>query len=536
LAAKLFQLFLETGAALETESVLRCRASRSRNIGAQLSRRARFARILGSGHFMKIAIIAAEISPWAKVGGLADVIGALPAAFKDAGAEPAVIVPAHKSILSGVRAHPVGGLMTVTVGAQRYEFRVLRGEDSHRVPLLLIDYPPFFNRDGVYGEGGKDYPDNLRRFIFFGRAAALAAAEHVHPDVVHAHDWHASMAPIAIHADAAVRLRFARTVSAFTIHNLAFQGIFAAGDFPLLGIGPSYFGIDGLEFFGRMNLMKGAIVFADGVSTVSPTYAREISSDGELGFGLEGVLRGKGERFTGILNGADYREWDPARDENIAANYSPAKPIGKRVCIRALREDLNLPPWDDHALVGMVTRMTAQKGCDLLRDALAGAMELGIQLVMLSDRDPELEKFFTAAEKRYPDQFRVMLRFDNSMAHRIQAGADAFLMPSRFEPCGLTQMYALRYGTPPVVRATGGLRDTVTEFDPAAGSGNGFVFEDYTPEALLGALRRMTRVFAAPPAWRKLMANAFAADFSWAASARRYLDWFAALRRERGLM
>jgi starch synthase len=502
----------------------------------QLSRRDAFARILVCGRLMKIAIIAAEISPWAKAGGLADVIGALPAAFKDAGAEPVVIVPAHKSILAQVRVQPLGGAMAVGLGGERQEFRVLRAEDSQGVPLLLIDHPAYFNRDGVYGDGGIDYPDNLRRFVFFGRAAALLAAHQVKPDVIHAHDWHASVVPITMRADVALRDLLARTVSVFTIHNLAFQGIFDAADFPLLGIDRSYLGVEGLEFFGRMNLMKGAIVLADAVSTVSPTYAREISSDGELGFGLEGVLRDKGARFTGILNGADYREWDPARDESIAATYSAVKPIGKRVCTRALREDLELPPWDDRALVGMVTRMTAQKGCDLLRDALAGVMKLGIQLVMLSDGDPELEKFFSAAENLYPDQFRVILRFDNAMAHRIQAGADAFLMPSRFEPCGLTQMYALRYGTIPVVRATGGLRDTVSEFDPAAGSGTGFVFGDYQPEALIGALHRMTRVFATPPAWRRLMANAFAADFPWAASARRYLDWFAALRRERGLV
>jgi starch synthase len=485
---------------------------------------------------MKLAIIAAEISPWAKAGGLADVIGALPAAMRDAGAEPVVIVPAHKSILERVRAEPLGATMAVAVGGERREFRVLRAENSHGVPLLLIDHAAYFDRDGVYGDGGRDYPDNLRRFIFFGRAAALVAAEHVQPDVIHAHDWHASVAVIVMHADPGMRERLARAVSVLTIHNLAFQGIFDADDFPLLGIDRSYFGIEGLEFFGRMNLMKGAIVLADGVSTVSPTYAREISSNSGLGFGLEGVLRGKGAEFRGILNGADYREWDPAGDESIAATYSAAKPIGKRICTRALREDLALPPWDDRALVGMVTRMTAQKGCDLLRDGFAGAMDLGLQLVMLSDGDPELEKFFAAAEKRYPEQFRLILRFDNAMAHRIQAGADAFLMPSRFEPCGLTQMYALRYGTAPIVHATGGLRDTVTEFDPAAGTGTGFAFEDYQPEALIGALNRMSRVFATPPAWRKLMANAFAADFPWAASARHYLDWFAALRRKRGLV
>ncbi|HVA82136.1 MAG TPA: glycogen synthase GlgA [Candidatus Binataceae bacterium] len=483
---------------------------------------------------MKIAIVAAEISPWAKVGGLADVIGALPAAFKDAGAEPAVIVPGYKSITSKLKSEPIGSAMTVHLGAAAHQFRVLRAEDSHGVPIYLIDHPEFFARDGVYGDHSGEFPDNPRRFVFFGKAAAMAAAEIVKPDVLHAHDWHAAAAPIVARADAALRERFARTTVAFTIHNLAFQGICAATDFPLLGIDSSYFGIEGLEFFGHVNLMKGAIVLADGASTVSPTYAREVTADPELGFGLEGVLRHKGERFTGILNGADYREWNPAHDNLIAARYTPAMPDGKRVCARDLRYALELPGWDDRALIGMVTRLTTQKGCDLLRDALDDVMEQGVQLVMLASGDKALEEFFSAAQKRYPDQFRVISEFDNPMAHRIQAGCDAFLMPSRFEPCGLTQMYALKYGAVPIVRATGGLRDTVSEFDPATGRGTGFVFDKYDADELVAAVKRMTAVFAKPPAWRKLMANCFAQDFSWAESARSYLDWFASLANARG--
>ncbi|MHB8381971.1 MAG: glycogen synthase GlgA [Candidatus Binataceae bacterium] len=483
---------------------------------------------------MKIAIVAAEISPWAKVGGLADVIGALPAAFKDAGGEAAVIVPGYTSITSKLKPEPVGPAMTVHLGAEAHPFRVLRAEDSHGVPIYMIDHPEFFARDGVYGDKSGDYPDNLRRFVFFGKAAAIAAAGIIRPDVLHAHDWHASVAPIVARADPALRERFARTTTAFTIHNLAFQGIYDAAEFPILGIDRSYFGIDGLEFFGRINLMKGAIGMADGVSTVSPSYAREVTADAELGFGLEGVLRNKGNRFAGILNGADYREWNPAHDDLIAAQYTPATPDGKRVCARDLRDSLELPGWDDRALIGMVTRLTTQKGCDLLRDALDDVMALGVQLVMLASGDKALEEFFSAARKRYPDQFRVILEFDNPMAHRIQAGCDAFLMPSRFEPCGLTQMYALKYGAAPIVRATGGLRDTVIEFDPATERGTGFVFERYAAGELVAAITRMTAAFAKPPAWRKLVANCFARDFSWAQSARHYLDWFTDLARIRG--
>ena len=481
---------------------------------------------------MKIAIVAAEISPWAKAGGLADVIGSLPAAFKRAGADPAVIVPGYSSILTAIPAKQVGSLMTAHVGVDVHQFRVLQADGPDGVPLYLIDHPGFFARAGIYGERGGDYLDNLRRFIFFGKAAAMTIAEIVRPDVIHAHDWHAAVAPIVLRADPALRARTQNAIVAYTIHNLAFQGLYDVSDFPLLGIDWSYFTMEGLEFFGRMNLMKGAVMLADGASTVSPTYAREVTTDPNLGFGLEGVLRHLGDRFVGILNGADYREWDPQADPMIAAKYGPKRPAGKRACRTALRSAVGLPERGC-PVVGMVTRMTSQKGCDLLRDALDDLIALDVQLVMLASGDTLLEQFFRAAEKRYPENLRVLAEFDNPMAHRIQAGSDAFLMPSRFEPCGLTQMYALKYGTAPIVRATGGLRDTVTDFDPAAGTGNGFVFEEYTADALLEAVRKMTTVFANPGAWRRLMQNCFAADFSWDRAAQTYLDWFNQLETQR---
>ncbi len=482
---------------------------------------------------MKIAVVAAEISPWAKAGGLADVIGALPAAFKRAGAEPSVVLPGYSSILSSLPAKQVGSVMTAHVGVDRHQFRVLRTEDPDGVPLYLIDHPGFFGRDGVYGERGSDYSDNLRRFIFFGKAAATTAAELIEPDVVHAHDWHAAVTPIMLRADSSLRTRSGNPLLAFTIHNLAFQGLYDVTEFPLLGIDWSYFTIGGLEFFGRMNLMKGAVELSDGVSTVSPTYAREVTSDPDLGFGLEGVLRDKADRFVGILNGADYREWNPEQDSMIASTYSAKKPAGKRACNRDLRSAVKLPDRTDLPVIGMVTRMTSQKGCDLLRDAIADLMALDLQLVMLATGDPALERFFRSAQERYSDQLRVLTGFDNKMAHRIQAGSDVFLMPSRFEPCGLTQMYALKYGTAPIVRSTGGLRDTVTEFDAASGTGNGFVFEEYRAEALVEAASRMRNVFGDASAWKRLMQNCFAADFSWDRAAQNYLDWFSRLNVQR---
>lgn len=479
---------------------------------------------------MKIAIIAAEIAPWAKVGGLADVIGALPAAFRAAGAEPVVIVPGYKSILEAVHTRPVARGLSVTIDGGREEFSILEASDARGVPMQLIAHDGYFEREGIYGADSRDYPDNLRRFIFFARAAAHAAAL-LKPDVVHAHDWHAASAPIVMRADPALAGQFKRTLTVFTIHNLAFQGIGTRNDFDLLGIAPSLFSID-VEFYGQTNLLKGAIRIADGATTVSPTYAHEVTSNPELGFGLEGVLSEKNGRFVGILNGADYHEWDPAHDELIASKYSPAHLDGKLVCKRALLDMAGLQYRDSVPLVGMVSRMTSQKGFDLLHDALDEVMRLDLQLVILASGDPLMEKFFRGAEDRYRGQLRVMLSFNNGSAHRVQAGCDAFLMPSRFEPCGLTQMYALRYGSAPVVRATGGLRDTVSEFNPASGSGNGFVFERYAASEMVAALARMIKVYNDRAAWQRLMINAYAADFSWERAAKSYLDWFEKLRRE----
>jgi starch synthase len=484
---------------------------------------------------MKIAIIAAEAAPYAKAGGLADVIGSLPAALKRAGAQPSLILPGYASIKAKVATTRAMHDVPIQLGDHLEHFSVLSATDPHGVPMYLIDHPVLFGLRGIYGENGKDYPDNLRRFIFFGRAAMFAAAEIIEPDVVHAHDWHAAAGPIAMRADNALRPKFERTLSIFTIHNLAFQGIGKRADFNLLNLDERYYSPAYLEFYNHLNLMKGAIVLSDAAATVSPTYAHEVVNDPELGFGLEGVLRDKGAAFVGILNGADYDEWDPAHDREIAATYTAAKPGGKRICRRALRDSLGLSHRDECPIVGMVTRMTGQKGVDLLRNALDEVTRLDVQLVMLANGDATLEKFFKDAESRYPDKLRTTIEFDNTLAHRIQSGSDAFLMPSRFEPCGLTQMYAMRYGTAPVVRATGGLRDTVSEFDPASGKGTGFVFERFEVEEMVAALRRMVATFANRNAWRRLMKNCFAADFSWDRAAKQYVEWFTRLRKDRGL-
>lgn len=481
---------------------------------------------------MKVAIVAAEISPWAKEGGLGDVIGALPRALKKIGAAPVLVLPGYRSLLQQFKTTTVN-VADIQFGHGTEPFSILRAEGPEGIPIYLVAHEGFFDRPGIYSERGKVYPDNLMRYIFFGRAAAAVCADHIRPDLLHAHDWHAAAATIVARADEKIHAKLRDTLSVFTIHNLAFQGVFDPVDYPLLGIEWTYYTVNGLEFFDHVNLMKGAIVMSDAAGTVSPTYAAEATSDPDYGFGLEGVLRNKGAHFRGILNGADYLEWNPAGDKLIAATYTPARLEGKSTCKSDLLKTVKLKPIEGAPLVGMVSRMTSQKGFDLIRDAFDRIMQLNLQIVMLADGDASFEAYFRDAQKRFPDKFRTVGEFDNVLAHKVQAGSDAFLMPSRFEPCGLTQMYAMKYGNPPVARATGGLRDTVSDFDAKSGKGNGFVFEPYRSEALIGALTRMTAVFRNREQWRKLRANCFAADFSWEKSARTYMEWFEELHRER---
>jgi starch synthase len=482
---------------------------------------------------MKVAVVAAEMAPYAKAGGLADVIGALPAELAPYGARTCVVMPGYKSALAALPTETIGDEYSVMVGRQRERFRVRTGVGTGGVPIFFIVHDGYFGREGIYGEDGRDYPDAIYRYVFFGRAVAQMLGDFIKPDAVHAHDWHTAVLPILMRVDPALRARFERTASLFTIHNMAFQGLCDASQFPLLNIARAYMSVEYLEFYGRVNLMKGAVILADGVSTVSPTYAREVSSDPAFGFGLEGVLRAKGPRFVGILNGADYNEWNPATDQRIAARYTPEEPGGKALCARALRQRTGLAAQPNRALAGMVSRMTAQKGFDLLAQALEQLMALDIDLVVLGNGEPQFEAGMRAAQQAYPDRIAVSTAFDNDLAHQIQAGCDMFLMPSRFEPCGLTQMYALKYGTAPVVRATGGLADTVAEFDPATGSGNGFAFERHEAAELIAAMRRALRVFGDRAAWRRLMPNCFAADFSWSAAAARYMEFYRQLIADR---
>jgi starch synthase len=401
----------------------------------------------------------------------------------------------------------------------------LPGQAAERpVRVYCIDNPHYFGRPGLYTNGGADYADNAARFIFFCYAT-LALLQHLRwtPFVVHCHDWQTALLPALLRFLPAVTpgLRTAATI--YTIHNLAYQGLFPADIFPQTGLPDSLLHPEGVEFFGQVNFMKAGLLYADHLTTVSPTYAEEISTP-QNGVGLDGVLRMRRQVFSGILNGVDYDIWNPAHDPTLAAPYSINNLAGKAVCKQTLLRTYGLPGDVYTPLFGMVARLVDQKGLDIITAALPALMQLPLRLVILGAGESRYETLLMAQAQRYPAQLGVRLGFDDTLAHQIEAGSDCFLMPSRYEPCGLNQLYSLRYGTIPLVHAVGGLRDTVQPFHPDTGEGTGFVFYEPSAPALLEVLQAALAVYGDRQAWKRLMQNAMARDFSWQQSACRYLE------------
>lgn len=464
---------------------------------------------------MRVLFCASEIVPLAKTGGLADVAGALPAALAERGVEVRLAMPGYRGV--SVPGAAFRGPVTVSLGGERVEGRVSEGTlPGTTLPIWLIDQPSFFDRAGLYGEGGTDYPDNLARFTFFSRAVLqFLGASGWQPDVIHCHDWQTALIPVVLRAEGT---RDVPTV--FTIHNLAYQGVFAADQFPITGLPPSFFTMHGLEFWGKVNLLKGGLYFADVLSTVSETYAREIQTE-EFGAGLDGVLRDRAGDLHGILNGVDYAAWDPSVDTLIPARYSVDDLKGKAACKAALQEAFKLPQEPRVPVIGMVTRLADQKGLDLVAAIIEELLDVGVQFVLLGTGDAKYHTLFQELQARRREHVGARLGFDNTLAHLIEAGADIFLMPSRYEPSGLNQLYSLRYGTVPVVRKTGGLADSIAD------GSNGFVFEAYKPEALLDTLRRALKAYRDRARWAALQRRGMLADFSWNRSAERYRALYA---------
>lgn len=479
---------------------------------------------------MKVLHAGAEVFPLVKTGGLADVMGALPQALVALGADVRLVLPGLPAIVQGVQLQrPVCEIGPV-FGAARVSLR-LGVVAFSGVQAYVIDAPHLYRREGnpYLDADGAEWPDNLQRFALLGWVAAHLASGELDPDwvpdLVHAHDWHAAMACAYL-----ANQPCGRAGSVFTVHNLAYQGLFDTADFHLLGL-PSRFAAHGaLEFHGRLSLMKAGLAFAQRVTTVSPSYAAEIGRP-EFGCGLDGVIRARGAAVSGILNGVDRKVWDPAADPLIAAPYSAAEPQGKALCKVALQQHLGLAADAQAPLLAVVSRLTAQKGLDLLLKALPALLAQGVQLALQGSGDAALEAGFLAAAKAHPGQVAACIVYDEALAHQMVAGADMMLVPSRFEPCGLTQLYALRYGTVPVVRRVGGLADTVvdaTDAALAADRATGVVFDDASAQALVAAVTRALALYRQHATWRQIVRRGMAQDFSWEPAAQQYLSLYRA--------
>ena len=467
---------------------------------------------------MKILLAASEMAPFARTGGLGDVLEALPGALAAAGHEVSVVLPCYRGLRADLKLGAVGTgvAIPIQIGARVHVAEVLQARTPGGTQVFLVGRDEYFDRAGLYGEDGHDYGDNAERFIWFSKAIVELARRLVPgPDIVHVHDWQTALVPVLLKDR---RLPFK---SVLTIHNLAYQGGFLGHDFGLTNLHSSYFGARGVEFYGNLNLLKGGILFADQVMTVSDRYAHEIQT-AEYGCGLDAVLREHAGKLSGVLNGADYAAWDPAIDKRLPKRFSPAALSGKKDARDALLAECQLAPTPRGPVFGMVSRLAEQKGLDLLLPLLDRLLADDVRLVILGEGDTEYERELLIASKRHIDRFAYRRTMDDRLAHLITAGADAALIPSHFEPCGLMAMYSLKYGTLPIARATGGLFQMIQDYDPAHDTGNGLVFYDYTPDALWDTILRAKRYFGDTTHWEKLMRRAMACDFSWERAVAKY--------------
>jgi starch synthase len=477
--------------------------------------------------------MASEVEPFAKTGGLADVAAALPRALVALGHDVRILMPKHRGVEThGVALRPAVSRFRLPLGDREVEGALYEGRAPSGVPVYFLAQDQYFDRDGLYGTPDGDYWDNCERFIFFCRGGleavtrlGAAGGDSWRPQIVHANDWQTGLVPVYLRTLYRDHPALRGVATVFTIHNLAYQGVFWHYDMPMTGLGWDLFTPAGIEFYGKINLLKGGLVFADLLTTVSRTYAREIRT-AAFGAGLEGVLEERSHDLHGVINGLDYQAWNPATDPALPKRYSAEEPDGKAACRDALCAELGLEPGPGPVL-GMVTRFAEQKGLDLVLAALPALLGEGCRLVVLGSGDPPLETAFAEAAGREPRRVAVRIGYEKDLSRRVYAGSDGFLMPSRYEPCGLGQLIALRYGAIPIVRRTGGLADTVVEFDPARRAGTGFAFDAFTTEALVDAVRRAAGAYRQPAVWRALVRNAMTEDFSWEASAREYVTLYA---------
>jgi starch synthase len=483
--------------------------------------------------WMRITFAASEGVPYSKTGGLADVIGALPKAVAAMGHDVTVFLPRYKQ--TRLKQERIA-IRNLTVPMQDYLLfcQIIDGGKHDGVQFYFVDHPEFTFRDGLYGDSRGDYPDNAERFNMFCRAVIESSKRFGVPDVFHVHDWQTSLIPVLLRSLYAYDGDFVRTGTVLTIHNIGYQGLFPNTVMPKLLLPWSLFTMDGLEFYDKVNFLKGGIVYSDYVTTVSRTYAREIQTY-EFAFGLADTVRKKKNRLIGIVNGVDYGEWDPAADRYIPATFSTEDLSGKAKCKLALLEEYGIPKDKaEWPVVGVISRFAAQKGFDLMEAALPQLLAEDMVLVVLGTGEPHYQAMFRQLSTRFHDRLCVKIAYDNRLAHLVEAGSDIFLMPSHYEPCGLTQIYSMRYGTVPVVRATGGLEDTVEQWDPETKTGTGFKFVAYRPKDLRAAMREAIAAFEDKVSWKRLMLNGMTQNFSWNAPAKEYAEVYEMAASVRG--
>ena len=483
---------------------------------------------------VKILFIASEVYPYAKTGGLADVAGALTGALKQLGADVRVVMPYYETVRkNGFESTRLIENMEVPLGSRRLAADVFQTHSDAGVPVYLIRREDLYDRPNLYGPPGDEYYDNLERFTYLAHAAVQVGRNlSFRPDVVHCNDWQTGLVAPLLKGPYGEIFEFRNVPIVFTIHNLRFQGRFAVNKLPVTGLPEKqFFHSDGVEFWGDISLLKAGIVYSDAVTTVSPTYAYEIQNT-DYGEGMDGVLRSRKDDLFGILNGVDYRTWNPETDPHLPAHFTPDDLTGKERCKSYIVNELGLSPeMVERPLLGMVSRLDKQKGLDLLCRIMEDPSLEQCGFAILGSGESAIQSELARIAKAHRGRVALRLGYDEPLAHRIIAGSDMLLIPSLYEPCGLTQMYAFKYGTVPVVRATGGLEDTVEAYDPVSGNGCGFKFGPAVPSAFLSTLRQAVDAFEQPSVWRGIVRNSMKMDFSWEKPAKQYMELYAKLTR-----
>jgi starch synthase len=477
---------------------------------------------------IRVLFVAPEAVPFAKTGGLADVAGALPKFIQPLGCELILVMPYYRAVRrSGLPLQYLSEEIEVPMGNEIIKADIYQGQLTPEIPIYFIGREEFFDREYLYSTPRGDYFDNAERFIFFSRAV-LTLSQHIgfSPEIIHHHEWQTGLIPAYLKSVYRNDPFFSQTALVFTIHNIAYQGLFKKEKFWLTGLPIEMYNPEGIEFWERINFMKSGIVYADVINTVSQKYSEEIQTS-EYGYGLEGILRKRGGDLYGILNGVDFKDWDPSRDPHLIAKYDLNDLSGKRECKKDLLKEFNLPPsLENSPLLGMISRLADQKGFDLLAEILEELFTLHIGFVLLGTGEQKYHDLFQQVARKYPQKAGIRIAYDDRLAHKIEAGSDLFLMPSKYEPCGLNQIYSLKYGTIPVVRATGGLDDTIVNYSPNTKRGNGFKFTRYDAKEFLDQVKTAIGFYSQPEHWKQLIQNAMTADFSWQRSAAAYLQLY----------